>query len=628
MLNDLNPAQKEAVLHPKGPLLILAGAGSGKTRALTYRAAYLLSELKVPPERILLTTFTNKAAHEMQERLKNLTGLKLPFAGTFHSLCARILRRHGGEIGIAPSYLIYDVKDQLEALKVVYRELNIDPKETRPQSVLYSIEGAKQELIGPAEYASFARGPHQQTIAKAYRAYQNLLREYSALDFNDLLFEAVRLFTDVPQVRETYEEQFLHVLVDEYQDTNKAQYQLTKYFGSKHRNICVVGDASQAIYSWRGADYRNLSLLEQDFPDLTTIKLEQNYRSTQTILDAAYGVIAHNKLHPILSLWTEAPAGDKVAVYEAENEYAEAKYILQEISAYQAETGAEINQNAVLYRTNAQSRVLEEAFMRAGVPYVLVGGVKFYERREVKDVLAYMRLSYNRRDQVSQTRIEKLGKRRMLKYSLWLEEADLTKSPREILDQILAVTDYLSKFDEKDPEEAMRIENVKELRSVAEGFSTLGEFLENVALVEQDTKSAGYVTPEGGAKTPPTKAVVFMTLHASKGLEFDQVFMVGMEEGLFPHSRSLLEAAELEEERRLCYVGMTRARKKLHLTYAKNRLYFGSRTQNMVSRFVGEVPVELTNATKAAPVVISPLEQEQLDRFLDGEMDIDEFLES
>lgn len=626
LLDDLNPDQRQAVTHTGTPLLILAGAGSGKTRALTYRAAYLIQEREVPADNILLTTFTNKAAGEMQERLKKLTGKKLPFAGTFHSLCARFLRIHSDKLGIGSDFVIYDTDDQIDAIKQVITELNLDPQSIKPRSVAAAIDAAKNELIGAGSYREYARGSFQQTVAEIYLRYQLKLRDYHALDFTDLLVEAVRLFTDHEDVRNHYRRKFLHILIDEYQDTNKAQYALTKLWLGDHHNLCVVGDASQAIYSWRGADYHNLLALQTDFPNLTTIKLEQNYRSTQNILDAAYGVIHRNQLHPILELWTESHSGEPVHLYEAKNEYDEARYCAKQILDYQ-KVGHELADSAVLFRTNAQSRVFEEVFLEQGIPYVLVGGVKFYERREVKDVTAYLRFAFNRRDKVSLARLEKLGKRRLQTFLNWLEKADINQTPRKLLDDVLLASGYLGRYDPHDPEDQARIENVSELKSVAEGFINIGEFLENLSLAEQDTR-----------KSDDKDGTVLMTLHASKGLEFDQVMIVGLEEGIFPHSRSIDSKADLEEERRLCYVGMTRARKHLHLTFTSSRMYFGTRSQNLPSRFIDELPNEVIQTTvsssinSSASVGItrrpSPVDDQTLNDFLSGKISIDEFLDS
>lgn len=617
VLDDLTPEQRQAVVHMGSPLLILAGAGSGKTRALTHRAAYLIAHHHVAPDQILLTTFTNKAAAEMQQRVATLTQHHLPFAGTFHSLCARILRTHGVKIGIRHDFVIYDTTDQLEVIKLIMAELDLDPQLIKPKGVIAAIDAAKNELIFPHQYQQFARGPFQQAVSQIYPRYQNRLHDFHALDFTDLLIQTVKLFQDVAAVKEYYRHQFQHVLIDEYQDTNKAQYTLTKLWLGDHQNLCVVGDASQAIYSWRGADYHNLMMLKVDFPNLTTICLEQNFRSTQNILDAAYGVIHQNELHPILKLWTDMPAGDKVTIYRAQDEYDEARYIAKHIIAFH-NNGHKLSDSAVLFRTNAQSRVFEEVFMETGLPYVLVGGVKFYERKEIKDVLSYLRFAYNPSDKISLSRLEKLGKRRLADFLEYLKTADLTQPPSIILDQILAASHYTSRFDPHDPEDTSRLENVAELKSVASNFTDLGSFLENVSLAEQDSRT-----------NDQTDAAVLMTLHASKGLEFEQVFIAGMEEGIFPHSRSLNTKPDLEEERRLCYVGMTRARQKLYLTYATNRLYFGIHSQNQVSRFIGELPPDVieTNGS-ASSVPHQPIDDATVSAFLSGKIDIDTFLDS
>lgn len=617
VLADLTPEQQRAVTHTGTPLLILAGAGSGKTRALTHRAAYLITHHQVAPDQILLTTFTNKAAAEMQQRVAKLTQQHLPFAGTFHSLCARMLRAHGSKIGISPNFVIFDTTDQLDAIKLIMAELDIDPQLVKPKSVVAAIDAAKNELIFPDQYSQFARGPFQQAVAQIYPRYQSRLFDFHALDFTDLLMQTVKLFQQIDSVRNYYRHQFQHILIDEYQDTNKAQYTLTKLWLGDHHNLCVVGDASQAIYSWRGADYHNLMMLQVDFPNLTTIKLEQNFRSTQNILDAAYGVIHQNQLHPILKLWTNTAAGDKVTLYQAQDEYDEAKYIAHRILAYQ-QAGHRLSDSVILFRTNAQSRVFEEVFMRQGIPYVLVGGVKFYERKEIKDVLAYLRFLFNPLDQVSLNRLEKLGKRRFADFRAYAQTADIHQPPTVLLDQILTVSHYTDRFDIHDPEDESRLENVAELKSVASNFDNLATFLENVALAEQDSRSS-----------TQTDAVILMTLHASKGLEFDQVFIAGMEEGIFPHSRSLNTKPDLEEERRLCYVGMTRARKKLYLTYAANRLYFGIRSQNLVSRFITELPSHVVDhSTPSSTTSFSPIDDTTVSDFLSGKIDIDTFLDS
>ncbi|HJZ05308.1 hypothetical protein A2634_00850 [Candidatus Amesbacteria bacterium RIFCSPHIGHO2_01_FULL_48_32] len=581
ILKSLNPQQQKAVAFSEGPLLILAGAGSGKTKVLTHRVAYLVRNKNVRPENILLLTFTNKAAGEMMKRIMGLLGAEFRgYGGTFHSFCAKILRKYAGWARLDPNFVIFDEADQLDTVKQAMVAVGVDIKSVRPGSVLGAISGAKNELITPAEYAGFARGNFSQTVARVYLAYQQLLRRYKALDFDDLLVETVRLLQIEPEVREKLEENFKFILVDEYQDTNKAQYEITKVLSKKHGNLTVVGDAAQAIYSWRGANYRNLLYLKQDFPTLTTLNLEQNYRSTQIILSAANEVVSKNKNHPILNLWTDRGGGEKVTFYEAESEYDEAQFVIGQIAT------TKYSEFAVLYRTNAQSRVLEEAFLHSGIPYSLVGGVRFYERKEIKDVIAYLRLVLNPEDEISRKRAEKLGKGRLQKFT----NSNLQFSNKltlDILDEVLKITGYLEQFDEMNEEDAARLENIKELRSVAQEFPKLPELLEQIALTEKEASRSQRLASSGEG------AVTLMTLHAAKGLEFKRVFMVGMEEGLFPHSRSLMDPEQMEEERRLCYVGMTRAMDNLYLTYARRRLYFGSRSNNPVSRFLADIPEEL-----------------------------------
>ncbi len=597
LLNELNSDQVKAVTHTDGPVLILAGAGSGKTRVLAYRVAYLITEKKVSPHNILMVTFTNKAAKEMKERIRTLLskpdtrGSKpdLPFAGTFHSLCCKILRIDGKHIGVSPNFVIYDDQDQIDAIKDVMKKLDISAKQYNPRAVLATISQAKNELIPALEYPTYARGDFQETVARVYLGYQRLLLENEAVDFDDLLIKTVQLFQKYPDILGKYQEKYQYVLVDEYQDTNKAQYMLTKQLSGRWHNLTVVGDASQSIYRWRGADFRNIMNLRSDFPATVVFNLEQNYRSTQTILDAAFGVISKNTSHPILKLWTDKLGGEKITLYEARNEQDEATFLIHMI----LQSGKKFSDFAVLYRTNAQSRVLEEAFLHAGIPYTLVGGTRFYERKEIKDVLSYLRLLSNPKDTVSYKRIEKLGKGRLQKFLTFADS--ITKDNKlidlttlELLDVTLEKTSYVELYDANIEEEAYRLENIKELRSVATEFPNLHDFLENVALVEKEDASQ-----KSGREAYPERslgAVTLMTLHAAKGLEFPIVSIVGMEEGIFPHSRSLMERDELEEERRLCYVGVTRAKEKLYLTYANRRLFFGTRTQNMISRFIADIP--------------------------------------
>lgn len=595
LLNNLNPDQQKAVRQTDGPVLILAGAGSGKTRVLSYRVAYLIQEKHVRAQNILMLTFTNKAASEMKDRIRSLltdnrqpatNKTELPYAGTFHSLCARILRIDGKHIRIPESYSIYDDADQVDAIKTVMQKLDISQKQYHPRAMLSTISQAKNELITALEYPQYARGLFQETAARVYLGYQKLLLDNEALDFDDLLMKTVQLFTEVPDIAGRYQERYRYVLIDEYQDTNKAQYKLTRLLSKRWSNITVVGDASQSIYRWRGADYKNITNFRKDYPDIAVFHLEQNYRSTQTILDAAFSVINKNTSHPILKLWTEKNGGDKITLYEARNEQDEASYIVQTI--LQAERP--YSDFAVLYRTNAQSRVLEEAFLHAGVPYILVGGTRFYERKEIRDVLSYLRLLANPKDSVAFKRAEKIGKTRLKQFLAFSgayhsDSKLLGLTTLELLDGILETTRYMELYDANIEEESYRLENIKELRSVATEFPVLTDFLENVSLVEQE------YTPKGlAAKDMTRSSVTLMTLHAAKGLEFPVIAIVGMEEGIFPHSRSLLEREELEEERRLCYVGITRAMEKVHLTHANRRLFFGTRTQNMISRFIADIP--------------------------------------
>ncbi len=583
LLKDLNPEQQKAVLATDGPVIILAGAGSGKTRVLTHRVLYLIEEKHIAPESILMITFTNKAAKEMKERMMKYNLTAAPWIATFHSMCAKILRVDGIHIGLSQKFVIFDSLDQIDAIKEAMRRLDISTKDFKPYSVHATISQAKNELIDAEEYVRFARGYFQETVAKIYPVYQKILKENDAVDFDDLILQTIKLFRENEQMLQKYQNRFQYILIDEYQDTNRAQYILTKLLSGKWKNICVVGDFSQSIYSWRGADYRNLMKFKDDFTDTQTFSLSQNYRSTQKILDGATTVISKNKSHPVLELWTKNPDGEEIDIYEAHNEQDEADFIIRKIARMNLSSLTDI---AVLYRTNAQSRVIEEALLHHAVPYVLIGGTRFYERKEVKDVLSYLRLINNPKDMVAYKRAEKLGKGRLAKFLAFQDtlegKDDITTI--DILDGVIRATEYLDFYDEKIEEDRMRLENIKELRSVAISFPILTDFLENVALVEQEYSSD---KQKNGEKK---NAITLMTLHAAKGLEFPIVFIIGMEEGLFPHSRSLMDKGELEEERRLCYVGMTRAKEKLFLTYARRRLFFGQKATNTVSRFVLELP--------------------------------------
>ena len=605
-LKDLNKDQQQAVINTDGPMIILAGAGSGKTRVLTYKVIYLIKEKGIDPLNILMVTFTNKAANEMKERVQRfLSSFSKPIThnsptiSTFHSLCAKILRIEGKYLGISSRFTIYDEEDSLDAIKEAMKKLMLSPKDFKPKSILTTISQAKNELIRATEYLQFARSYFQEAVARVYPAYQAILKDNDALDFDDLLLKTIELFEKNPNLLEKYQNKFRYILVDEYQDTNHAQYYFTKMLADKYNNICVVGDFSQSIYSWRGADFKNLTKFKEDFKNTKIFSLSQNYRSTQKILDAATSIISKNTTHPVLTLWTENPKGEDVTIYEARNEQDEAEFIIAQLSILNSQLLTfHYNDIAVLYRTNAQSRVIEEVFLHQGIPYLLIGGTRFYERKEIKDILAYLRVLANPKDMVSYKRIEKLGKARLSKF-LELQKTDLdNKTTIETLDIVLKKTDYLSLYDEKDEEDRGRLENIKELPSVAINFLDLTNFLENVSLVEQE-----YLPdPTAGSGQAEKKdAVTLMTLHAAKGLEFPIVFMIGMEEGLFPHSRSIMDKNELEEERRLCYVGMTRAKQKLFLSYARRRLFFGQRSSNMVSRFILELPESVINQNLHPP---------------------------
>lgn len=575
--------------HWGSPLLILAGAGSGKTKTLTHRSAWLVSKKNIPPEKIIMLTFTNKAGGEMRNRVRSLLKGQAPWAGTFHSFCARILRIDGKHIGVPGDFLIYDTSDQEELIKEAIKNLGMTGSAS-PKTMLGAISQAKNELTDALEYSEYARGSWERKVALVFLEYKRLLRKNEALDFDDLLLETVRLFREA-NILAKYQGKFEYVLVDEWQDTNKVQYEIVRLLCENRGNLTVVGDASQSIYSWRGANYKNLVNLKTDFPNLKIINLEQNYRSTQNILDAAFGVISKNRLHPILRLWTAKKRGEAIKLFQARSELQEGLFVTNEIEKLK-EGGVPLSQMAVLYRTNAQSRVLEEAFLHSGIPYILVGALRFYERKEIKDAIAYLRLLVNPKDSISLKRAEKLGKGRLKKFegfagSYKPEE----KTTLETLDDVLRETGYLELYNPDIEEDAGRLENIKELRSVATEFPNLSEFLEQVALVETAQSVKGRLAHNHD--TSGNEAVTLMTAHAAKGLEFKVVFLVGLEEGLFPHSRALLDNEELEEERRLAYVAITRAGEQLYLTFSSRRLLFGQRGTNVPSRFISEIPEHL-----------------------------------
>lgn len=631
MLEDLNDPQKEAVLTTEGPVLMLAGAGSGKTKALTHRIAYLVAEKKVQPANILAVTFTNKAAGEMRQRVLRLLGypdnrMYLPFMGTFHSICASILRRDGEEIGLSRNFTIFDAADSLSAVKQAMRGLNLDEKQNPPAYMANLISSAKNELIGPAHYQEYARGGYQEAAARVYPAYQLILAQAGAVDFDDIIMKTAELFRN-PDILSKWQRQFHYIMVDEYQDTNHAQYQITKMLARAHGNICVVGDDWQSIYSWRGANFQNILDFEKDYPQAKVIKLEQNYRSTRNILDAAHAVISKNIVRSDKKLWTDKDSGEAVRIVRVFDQVQEGDFIIGQIEKMVGSKAYGLVDFAVLYRTNAQSRSLEEAFLRYNLPYKIVGGTRFYERKEIKDAMAYLRFIYNPDDTISFGRIINLPPRglggksleRLASYrrqhGLSLMDALLEApqiealTPRAraalsgfhalisglaqqaanlpvsaLLERTVKDSGYLGYLDDGSVQAGDRIENVKELLSVAETYNDLGlaGFLEEIALISDIDN---YSTD--------ANAVTLMTLHAAKGLEFPVVFMAGMEEGIFPHGRTAFDQSELEEERRLAYVGMTRAKHQLYLIHADSRLLYGSYQHNPPSRFLLDIPSEV-----------------------------------
>lgn len=607
ILSGLNEAQLAAVTHRGSPLLLLAGAGSGKTRVLTHRAAWFVKENIARPSEILLLTFTNKAAGEMKERMSKL--LNLPknntdqlFAGTFHSFCCRVLRVDGARLGIGPNFVIYDENDQENIIKSIILDMDLTTKEFKPNSVMYFIEAAKNNNQSPQITKEMSKGFWQEISARIYDKYQKRLADLNAVDFNDLLFKTVELFVQFPEVLAKYQERYQHVLIDEYQDTNQVQYIMTKLLAAKHRQITAVGDASQAIYGWRGANYRNLVSFTTDFVGTKVINLEQNYRSTQTILDAANAVITKNTSHPILKLFTTKKSSDKIKIFEAESEVAEADFIADKIKFIADNIHVPLRSIAILYRMNAQSRALEESLLRQNIPYVLLGGTRFYDRAEVKDIISMLRLFINPKDKVAEERVTKaLGKRKKVAFDEHLKTMDITDlTSLQILESIVVNSGYLDKFDPKEEEDQRRIENIKELKSVATTHQDVNEFLENIALVQNE-----YSQQEKRKKAKETKeGVRLMTLHSSKGLEFEVVFLVGFEEGILPHARCLIDESQIEEERRLCYVGITRAKDYLFITYAKERLYFGKSSLNEPSRFLADIPKDLIEHEESNNMVL------------------------
>ncbi|MFL6267113.1 MAG: DNA helicase PcrA [Actinomycetes bacterium] len=651
LLDGLNDAQRLAVLATEGPTLIVAGAGSGKTRVLTHRIAHLIKDKGVPPTSVLAITFTNKAAREMQERLRHLVGpvVKAMWVSTFHSACVRILRRSGSHLGYTSTFSIYDEGDAERLMAQVVRQLDYDPKRLPARVMRHGVSAAKDQLIDPEMLADRAIGWFEKKVAEAYRLYQQRLVESNAVDFDDLIMQTVRLFREHPDVLADYQRRFRYVLVDEFQDTNVAQYELLKLLAAEHRNLSVVGDGDQSIYAFRGATVRNILDFESDYPEANVILLEQNYRSTQTILSAANAVIANNLERKPKNLWTAFGAGNPIVRYQAENEHDEAAFVVEEVERLH-EHGLGYGSVVVFYRTNAQSRPLEEVFVKAGLPYKIVGGVKFYDRREVKDLLAYLKATVNPLDTVSLRRVLNVPRRgigdtseRAIDRFATEEEIPFGEALRRAGEvpglgarQVRAVADFVAVLDElaagaeegRSPsvlvqdawtlsglmreleadtsiEGLGRVENVRELQSAAEEYElregleaepTLAGFLESIALVtDADQVEAG------------SQSVTLMTLHTAKGLEFPVVFLTGWEDGVFPHMRAMGDPAELAEERRLAYVGITRAQHRLYLSRAMIRSTFGQPNANPASRFLAEVPDELVEWRRAEPKRSAPV---------------------
>jgi DNA helicase-2/ATP-dependent DNA helicase PcrA len=637
LLAGLNPQQQAAVKATEGPLLIMAGAGSGKTRVLTHRIAYLMAEKHIAPWNILAITFTNKAAREMKERIQNLLGgaAEEIWISTFHSMCVRILRRDIDRIGISRNFSILDTTDQLSVLKTILKEKNIDPKKFDPRTILGTISSAKNELLSPEEYAKQAGSYYEKIVSEVYEEYQKRLLRNHSLDFDDLIMTTIQLFKRVPEVLEYYQYKFQYIHVDEYQDTNRAQYILVKLLAERFKNLCVVGDSDQSIYRWRGADIQNILSFEKDYPNATVILLEQNYRSTKRILQAANEVIENNLNRKPKKLWTENPEGNKIVYYQAMSESDEAQFVAGKIKEYVDSGKRKYSDFAILYRTNAQSRVMEEVLLKSNINYKIVGGIKFYDRKEIKDILAYLRLIANPNDDISLMRIINVPKRgvgastldKIISYasenglSIFealgeIEQIGLSSrvvtplvqfrqqiehwgqmqeylSVTELVEEVLDKSGYRDMLRaEKTLEAQSRLENIDEFLSVTKHFENTNDdksliaFLTDLALVadidQLDTEEDNQ-----------NDAVVLMTLHSAKGLEFPVVFIIGMEEGIFPHSRSLDDEAEMEEERRLAYVGITRAEEELFLTSAQMRTLFGRTGINPVSRFISEIPDEL-----------------------------------
>lgn len=644
ILKDLNEKQREAVTATDGPVLVIAGAGSGKTRALTHRIAYLIHERKVAPWNILAVTFTNKAAGEMRDRIIRLLGAEenspnLPTIGTFHSVCVRILRKHIHLLDFENQFAIYDASDQLILMKHIFKDLQINEKEINPRAVLNHISNAKNKLVSPAEFEAMASSYFEEKVSRMFRVYQDRLKKNNALDFDDLLMKTVELLKKEKTILDQYQEKFRYLHVDEYQDTNRSQYILTNMLAAKYRNICVIGDHDQSIYSWRGADLQNILDFEKDYPEAKVIKMEQNYRSSHFILDAAQAVIARNKKRKDKKLWTTRDGGDLLRIWTAENERHEGELVACEIQKIiRSHENPSYKDFVVLYRTNAQSRVLEEVFMRYGIPYKIVGGVRFYERKEIKDLLAYLKVIANPADMVSLLRIVNMPQRQigpktleylqtfanihdctLLESMNRVEEiGELPEQKRErvknfvklikrlqkhncenaaagLIKFVLDESGYKKFLDDGSIEGEARLENASELISVASKYDklepgiSLNVFLEEVALIA-----------DIDSMDEKDNSITLMTLHAAKGLEFPTVFICGLEEGLLPHSQSMFSPEELEEERRLFYVGCTRAMDRLYLLHTKNRMFYGETQAVIPSQFLEDIPAEFAQTNAAA----------------------------
>ncbi|WP_440896565.1 DNA helicase PcrA [Amphibacillus sp. Q70] len=636
LLDGLNDKQREAVQKTEGPLLIMAGAGSGKTRVLTHRIAYLLDEKQISPRNVLAITFTNKAAREMKDRVSQLVGPEADYmwVSTFHSMCVRMLRRDADRIGLSRSFTILDSGDQLTVIKNIIKEKNIDPKKFEPRAILAGISSAKNNVQTPDQFQASAGDYYQKVIADVYQSYQKTLIKNQSLDFDDLIMQTIHLFDRVPEALEYYQRRFQYIHVDEYQDTNYAQYYLVKKLAEKYQNLCVVGDSDQSIYRWRGADIKNILSFEKDYPNAEIVLLEQNYRSTQSILDAANAVIKNNSDRKAKKLWTDNDSGSKLNYYEAATERYEGIYVANQIEDYIQSHAFNYRDVAVLYRTNAQSRAIEETFVKANIPYQMVGGTKFYDRKEIKDMLAYLRLISNPNDDLSFARVVNEPKRGIGRASLeklehyaanhdislytatqeidfvglstratqslakfgqmiknWVQQQEFLTAT-DMVEEVLEKTGYLEMLsNDRTIEAQTRLENLNEFKTVTQNFEqesedkTLVAFLTDLALIADIDRMDD--DPFADNK------VTMMTLHAAKGLEFPVVFLVGMEENVFPHSRSLMDDEEMSEERRLAYVGMTRAEKILHLTHAKMRTLYGRTNMNSMSRFIREIPIDL-----------------------------------